>query len=177
LKAAQKQQYIMMFPAPIAFLNDELKAEIGMKSMKEEEEEDAKFCSLKVPMDHEYKDSKTYAFKIKKYDKGTPEKILRWRFVFNEQIKNYGYIVNYNMVMNLAQAMLAGRGLEEFLNEQWAQDTKKQNTQGKGATRVHSTTYLYCAIFELAIFAFDIQSGNGDVLMDAHGPWLSIVPF
>jgi hypothetical protein len=33
LKAARKQQYIM-FPAPIAFLNDELKAELGMKSKK-----------------------------------------------------------------------------------------------------------------------------------------------
>jgi hypothetical protein len=36
LKAAKKQQYTM-FPAPIAFLNDELKAELGMKSKKEEE--------------------------------------------------------------------------------------------------------------------------------------------
>jgi hypothetical protein len=34
LKAARKQQYIM-FPAPIALLNDELKAELGMKSKKE----------------------------------------------------------------------------------------------------------------------------------------------
>jgi hypothetical protein len=55
LKAARKQQYIM-FHAPIAFLNDELKAELGMKSKKEEEEHDAKFCSLKVPMDHEDKE-------------------------------------------------------------------------------------------------------------------------
>jgi hypothetical protein len=36
LKAEQKEQYIM-FPAPIAFLNDELKAELGIKSKKEEE--------------------------------------------------------------------------------------------------------------------------------------------
>jgi hypothetical protein len=36
LKAARKQQYIM-FPTSIAFLNDELKAELGMKSKKEEE--------------------------------------------------------------------------------------------------------------------------------------------
>jgi hypothetical protein len=48
-----------MFHPPIAFLNDELKAELGMKSKKEEEEDDAKFCSLKVPMDHEDKESKT----------------------------------------------------------------------------------------------------------------------
>jgi hypothetical protein len=31
-----------MFPAPIAFLNNELKAELGMKA-KKEEEYDAKF--------------------------------------------------------------------------------------------------------------------------------------
>jgi hypothetical protein len=35
LKVARKQQYIM-FPAPIAFLNDELKAELGMRTKKEE---------------------------------------------------------------------------------------------------------------------------------------------
>jgi hypothetical protein len=71
LKAAQKQQYIM-FHAPIAFLNDELKAELGMKMKKDEEEDDAKFCSFKVPMDHEDKDSKTYLVKIKKHDTGAP---------------------------------------------------------------------------------------------------------
>jgi hypothetical protein len=65
LKASRKQQYIM-FPAPIAFLNDELKTELGMKTKKEEEEsDDANFCSLKVPIDHEDKESKTYVVKIK----------------------------------------------------------------------------------------------------------------
>jgi hypothetical protein len=45
-----------MFPAAIAFLNDELKTELGMKTKKEvEESDDAKFCSLKVPNDHEDK--------------------------------------------------------------------------------------------------------------------------
>jgi hypothetical protein len=34
MKAARKQQYIM-FPDPISFLNDELKAELGMKLKKE----------------------------------------------------------------------------------------------------------------------------------------------
>jgi hypothetical protein len=71
-KATRKQQCIM-FPAPIAFINDELKAELGMKAKKEEEEDNAKFCSLKVPMDHKDKDSKTYVVNIKKYDTGTPE--------------------------------------------------------------------------------------------------------
>jgi hypothetical protein len=38
MKAAWKQQYIM-FPAPISFLDDELKTELGMKQKKENEEE------------------------------------------------------------------------------------------------------------------------------------------
>jgi hypothetical protein len=105
-----------MCPAPIDFLNEELKAELGMKSKKEEEEDDAKFCSLKVPMDHENKDSNNYVVKIKKYDTGTPEEFLRWRLFLNEQMKNHGYSGKYEMVMNLAHAMLAGRSLEAFLN-------------------------------------------------------------
>jgi hypothetical protein len=87
LKAARKQQYIM-FPVPIAFLNDELKAALGMKSKKEEEEDDAKFFSLKVPMDHTDKESKTYVVKVKKYDSGTQEEFLKWRLILNEQMKN-----------------------------------------------------------------------------------------
>jgi hypothetical protein len=54
LKAARKQQY-NMFPSPIDFLKDELKVELGMKSKKEEEEDNAKFFS------------------------GTQSKFLRWR--------------------------------------------------------------------------------------------------
>jgi hypothetical protein len=51
LKAARKHQYII-FPAPKAFLKEEMKAELGMKSKKEEEEDNKKCFSLKVPMDH-----------------------------------------------------------------------------------------------------------------------------
>jgi hypothetical protein len=39
VKEARKKQYIML-PAPISFLNDELKEELGMKTKKEEEESD-----------------------------------------------------------------------------------------------------------------------------------------
>jgi hypothetical protein len=102
-----------MFPAPIAFLNDELKAELGMKTKKDV----AKYCSLKVPVDHEDKDSRTDLVKIKKYDTGTPEEFLRWRLTLNEQMKYYGYSGNYEMVMNLARALPEGRGLEAFLSE------------------------------------------------------------
>jgi hypothetical protein len=52
MKAARKKRYII-FPAPISFLNEELKAELGMKSKKEKEDEKSdECCSLKVPMDH-----------------------------------------------------------------------------------------------------------------------------
>jgi hypothetical protein len=72
MKAARKQQYIM-FPAHIYSLKDELKTELGMKSKKEKEDDaDDAFCSLKVPIDHEDKESKTYMVKVKKYDSGTP---------------------------------------------------------------------------------------------------------
>jgi hypothetical protein len=44
-----------------------------MKTNKEEEEtDDAKIYSLRVPMDREDKESKTYVVKVKKYDSGTP---------------------------------------------------------------------------------------------------------
>jgi hypothetical protein len=132
LKAARKQQYIM-FPAPIASLNNELKAKLGMKSKKEEEEDDAKFCSLKVPMDHTDKESNTYVFKVKKYDSGTPEEFLKWHLMLNEQMKNHGYS-SYDMVMNLAQAMLAGRSLEAFLNERRAQEAKNKSRKAKEQT-------------------------------------------
>jgi hypothetical protein len=108
-----------------------------MKTKKEEEEADgAKFCSLKVPMDHEdkdCKDCKTYIVKVKKYDSGTPEEFLKWRLILNEQMKNDGYTGSYDMVMNLAQAMLTGRRLESFLSKRTTLTrSKTQNPQGKG---------------------------------------------
>jgi hypothetical protein len=72
MKAVRKQQYIM-FPAPISFLDNELKAELSMKAKKEKEEETSdKFCLLKVPIDHDEKESKTYTVKVKRYESGSP---------------------------------------------------------------------------------------------------------
>jgi IS1 family transposase len=72
MKAARKKQYIM-FRAPISFLDDELKAELGMKAKKEiEEEMRDNYCSLKVPIDHSDKESKTYTVKVKRYDSAPP---------------------------------------------------------------------------------------------------------
>jgi hypothetical protein len=65
------------------------------------------------------------------------------------------------MVMNWAQAMLAGRSLEAFLNERRAQEAKKTH-KAKEQT-MHTPQKKYdCSIFELAIRAFDIQSGWRD---------------
>jgi hypothetical protein len=72
-----------------------------------------------------------YVVKVKKYEKGTPKEFLRWRLVLNKQMNNHGYSGNYDMVMNLAQAMLAGRSLEAFLNERWAQETKNKSRKAK----------------------------------------------
>jgi hypothetical protein len=68
-------------------------------------------------MDHEDKESKTYIVKVKKYDSGTPEEFLKWCLILNEQMKNNGYTASYDMVMNLAHAMLVGCSLEVFLSE------------------------------------------------------------
>jgi hypothetical protein len=99
-------------------------------------------------MDHEDKESKTYVVKVKKYDSVTPEEFLKWRLILNEQTKTNGFSGKHDMIMNLAQAMLAERSLEAFLAKLQTEHTPNQ-------------IYDY-AIFELAIRAFDIQSGWRD---------------
>jgi hypothetical protein len=158
LKAARKQQYIM-FPAPISFLNDELKAELGMKTKKDDEEDDTKVCSLKVPIDPADKDSKTYIVKIHKYDTGRPEEFLKWWMTLIEQIKANGYGGKYDIVMNLAQAMLHGRGLDAFVNERRTQTAKNKICVVKQQTDLTEQQIHDYAIYELAIRDFDIQSG------------------
>jgi hypothetical protein len=58
-----------------------------------------------------------------------PEEFLRWRLILNEQIKNHGYNASYDMVVNLAQAMLVGRRLEAFLNDRKAQEAKTKGAR------------------------------------------------
>jgi hypothetical protein len=134
-----------------------------MKTKKEEEEtDDAKFCSLKVPMDHEDKESKTYLVKVKKHDSGTPEEFLKWRLILNEHTKTNGFAGKHDMIINLAQAILAGRSLEAFLTERRTQESKNKIHKAKLQTE-HTPNQIYdYAIFELAIRAFDIQSGWRD---------------
>jgi hypothetical protein len=63
-----------------------------------------------------------------------PEEFLRWCLVLNEQMKNHGYSGNYDMVVNLAQAMLLGRSLKAFLNEPRAQETRNKTRKAKEQT-------------------------------------------
>jgi hypothetical protein len=100
--------------------------------------------------------------KVKKYDSGPPEEFPKWRLILNEQEKNNGYGDNYDTVMKLTQAMLAGRSLEAFLNEKRSQEANNRIRKTKTQTE-HSPKQTYdFAIFELAICAFDIQSGRRD---------------
>jgi hypothetical protein len=46
-------------------------------------------------------------------------------------MNNHGYSGNYEMVMNLAQAMLAGRGWDAFLSERPAQEVKNKTCKAK----------------------------------------------
>jgi hypothetical protein len=147
MKAARKQQYII-FPAPIYLLYDELKAELGMKAKKEKEDETSDaFSSLKGRIDHEDKESKTYTVKVRIYDSGIPEEFPKWRLILAEQVNNNGYTDNPDNTMSLAQAMLAGRSLEAFLNEKRSQEAK--NKVRKFKTLVEHTPKQ---IYDFAIF-------------------------
>jgi hypothetical protein len=53
---------------------------------------------------------------------------------FNYQMKNHGYSGNFEMVMNLVQAMLALRGVEAFLTERWAQESKNKTRKANDQT-------------------------------------------
>jgi hypothetical protein len=150
MKAARKQQYIA-FPVPISFLDDELKAELGMKAKKEKEEEASDiFCSLKVPIDHDDKESKTYTVKVKRYDSGRPEEFLKWHNILVEQVKNNGYTDSLDNIMNFAQAMPAGRSLEAFLNKKRSQEAKNR-VRKSNTIAEHTPKQIYdFAIFELS---------------------------
>jgi hypothetical protein len=163
MKAARKQQYIM-FTAPISFLDDELKAELGMKKKEKEKEEETSenYCSLKVPIDHTDKESKNYTVKVKRYDSGPPEEFLKWRLILAEQIKNNGYGDNAYNSMNLAQAMLAGRSLEAFLQEKRAQEAKNNLRKAKTIAEHTPKQIFDFALFKLSVRAFDTQSGWRD---------------
>jgi hypothetical protein len=119
-----------------------------MKAKKEKEEKTSdNFCSLTVPIDHEDKVSKTYTVKVKIYDSGSPEEFLKLRLILAEQVKNNGYTDNPDNIMNLAEAMLAGRSLEAFLIEKRSQEAKNRVRKNKTLTE-HTPKQIY----DFAIF-------------------------
>jgi hypothetical protein len=87
---------------------------------------------------------------------------LKWRLILIEQMKNNGYTGIYDMVMNLAQEMLVGRSLEEFLSERRSQEAKNRIRKAKDQMMHTPNQIDDCSIFELAIRAFDIQNGWRD---------------
>jgi hypothetical protein len=100
--------------------------------------------------------------KVKRYDSGSPEEFLKWLLVLAEQVKTNSYTDNPENIMNLAQAMLAGRILEAFLNEKRSQEAKNRVRKSKTIAE-HTPKQIYdFAIFELSIRAFDTQSGWRD---------------
>jgi hypothetical protein len=80
-----------------------------------------------------------------------------------EHIKANGYGGKYEMVMSLDPAMLHGRGLDDFVNEIRANMAKNKIRAAKNQTELNEQQIHSYAIFELAIRAFDIQSGWRDV--------------
>jgi hypothetical protein len=76
-----------------------------------------------------------------------------------KQIKVTGNGGKYDMVMNLAQVMLHGRGLDASMNERRSQLAKKKIRAAKTQTELNEQYIHDYAICELAIRAFDIQSG------------------
>jgi hypothetical protein len=77
-------------------------------------------------------------------------------------IKANGYEGKYDMVMNFAQTMLHGRGLDAFVNERRAQMAKNKTHAAKNQNELSEQQIHDYAIFNLAIRAFDIQSGWHD---------------
>jgi hypothetical protein len=63
------------------------------------------------------------------------------------------------MIMNSVQARSS---LEAFLNERRAQEAKKKTRKAKEQAMYTPQQIYDCAIFELAIRAFDVQSGWRD---------------
>jgi hypothetical protein len=59
-----------------------------------------------------------------------------------EQLKNNGYIDNPDYIMNLAQAMLAGRSLEAFLNEKTLTRSKEQGPKIQDYSGAYPQTNL-----------------------------------
>jgi hypothetical protein len=66
---------------------------------------------------------------------------------------------NADNSMNLAQAMLAGRSFQAFINEKRSQDAKNRVRKAKTIAEHTAKQIFDFALFELSTLEFDIQSG------------------
>jgi hypothetical protein len=157
-----------MFPVPIAFLNDELKAELGMKV-----EERGRRRWHKVMLIQGSNGSWRQGIKN-----------LRGQ---GQEIRHRNAGRNHEMAIGFEQtneepwlqwklwhghefepSNVGGTQYRSIFEWTAGPRNKKTNMQGKGENRVHSAKYYNCAIFELEIRAFDIQSGWRDAYERQH---------
>ena len=162
-KAARKQQYTL-FPAPIPFLNQELKDELGMSYKEVEEPAKSRYAELKVPTD--YKDAKTVYWNAKtlKYNKGTAEEFLKWRATLLSFTKNYGYDQFPGKIMTLSQSMLEGRAQDTFMKQKAAMEDANLTKAAKEETQHTELEILNKCIHELSVTAFDTHTGWRDAM-------------
>jgi hypothetical protein len=67
---------------------------------------------------------------------------LKWRLILNEQTETNGYAGKYDMIMNLAQEMLAGRSLEAFLTERRSQESQNRIRKAREQA-LHNPNQIY----------------------------------
>jgi hypothetical protein len=81
-------------------------------------------------------------------------------------MKNHGYSVNYDMVMNLAEAMLVGRSLEAFLMNG---GPKKQKTKHARRRSKQSTLRNKFMIVQFLNWRFILLTSKVDGEMPMRG--------
>jgi hypothetical protein len=142
-----------MFPAPIAFLNYELKAELGMKSKKEEEEDDAKFCALKVPMDNQPLHCQVQEIWFR-------NSIRLFEIAFDFEWADEKPWIQRRLWHGHEFSPLNVGGTQFRSIFEWTagQKRKKQKCKGKEQAAYNPQQTYGCEKFESAIRAFDIQS-------------------
>jgi hypothetical protein len=83
-----------------------------------------------------------------------------------EQVKNNGYGDNADNSMNLAQAMLAGRSLEAFINEKRSQEAKNRVRKSK---KVAEHNPIKSMISLYSNYQFKRLTSNVDGAMPTRG--------
>jgi hypothetical protein len=145
-----------MFSAPIAFLNDELKAELWMKSKKEEEEDDAKFFlieSLNGPRRQGLQDLCGQDQEVwHRNSRRIPEMEIGIEWTNEDSWIQWKLRHGYEF----GPLNVGGTWFRSIF--EWTAGPRKQNKTSKAKEQTeYNPQHIYdCAIFELEICAFDI---------------------